>query len=108
MLASYDNVTAEGKAEGELKMSSGGRGFVSRTLKAAAMIISLAAAALVILSQGAALPWHWCATEIAPLAGTLFLAVGAVLLANYLSVGRKSRTGHGGDLGYDRNARLDL
>ena len=106
MLASSDKA-AEGQLETDAT-SSGGRGLARKALKAPAIMITIAAAGLLIMSQGAELGWHWSAQEIGPLAGTLLLAVGAVLLANYLSTGRRSRGSHREGLGYDRNPRLDL
>jgi hypothetical protein len=76
-------------------------------MKLVAIMITLGAASIMVLSRGDAHSMLRSTNVVAPLIGTLSLAVVVVLIANYLSGGGKSRTGREA-IGYDYNARLDL
>jgi hypothetical protein len=108
MLVSWKMTTGEEPRKAETTEASAGYRFVRKILKFGATMITVGAVAIPILNRGAGFSMHWCADEIAPLAGTLFLAVVVVLIANYLSAGRRSKAGPRGNIGYDRNASLDL
>ena len=64
--------------------------------------------ALILLTRGSFLSWQGFVDEAATLLETLVLAAGVVLIANYLSGGRKP---HGSDrigIRYDNDLRLDI
>ena len=105
MLASRNGLKPLGRAEIESPKTAAGR--ASKIMKLVAIMITLGAASITVVSRGNANSMLWSTNVLAPILGTLLLAVVVVLIASYLSAGGKSKSSHEA-IGYDYNARLDL
>jgi hypothetical protein len=84
------------------------RSSLRRSLASPVTIIVAAGAALFLLTRGRLLSLQGCVDEAATLLGPLLLAAGVVLVANYLSAGRKPQSGYRIGVRHDNNLRLDL
>lgn len=105
MLVSKNEMKPVERAETESPKAAIGR--ASKIIKLLAIMITLGAASITVVSRGNANSMLWSTNVFAPVLGTLLLAVVVVLIANYLSAGGKSKSSHEA-IGYDYNARLDL
>ena len=84
------------------------RSSLKRSLASPVTIIVAGAAALFLLTRGSLLPLRLCTDEAATLLGPLLLAAGAVLVAHFLSNGRKPQGGERIKVRHDSDVRLDL
>jgi uncharacterized membrane protein HdeD (DUF308 family) len=81
---------------------------LKRSLASPATIIVAAGIVLFLLTRGSLLSLQGCIDEAATLLGPLLLAAGVVLIANYLSAGRKPQSGERIGVRHDNDMRLDL
>ena len=84
------------------------RSSLKRSLASPVTIIVAGGAALFLLTRGSLLPLRLCVDEAATLLGPLLLAAAVVLVANYLSTGRKPQSGDRIEVRRDNDLRLDL
>ena len=79
-----------------------------RSLASPVAILVAGVAALLLLTRGSVLSSRGSWDEGATLLGTLLLAAGVVLVANYLSAGRKPQRGDRIEVRQDNDLKLDL